>query len=408
MPRRLICLIALLLPFPNIVNVLFLDVRAWGAIVLGIWALAKPPAPGVRKNCRVLTLLLVFFAIAELEILLHSSAVPANVLSEAQVDFKYPAAVMAFWFAASRFLTTAEDVQTAVRWAAAGGFGTALYALYQLWQTGWVLSDRVGAAFINPNALAAFIGVSALLLLQFSRFQTGRAKKLCLAVFLLLCVILLITFSRAGQAAMVVGLAASWATKTGTVSWRKVTLALIVAGTLAVTLGLYVKDLRVRWGSGGGSAAEASASEVSQALEDWTRFQAGAYSLELWLDHPIMGVGLSIFPALNYAANGVYVGTHDTFLQILVGTGLVGLCCIVLVLCELWQRLPVGGRALLLPLALCYLTNTFFGDYVHHLEVNVLMGIAYVFASVQGKNAATVGAPSNLSGAPGDVAALPG
>jgi len=120
--------------------------------------------------------------------------------------------------------------------------------------------------------------------------------------------------------------------------------------------------------------------ERIQNVEDGTRLEAAQFSLDQWLTNPILGVGLNTIAARNYIQNGLYVTSHDTYLEILAGTGMCGALLLVFVSVYCIRTLPAPRRRLLLPalaqLALC----SFFGDYLQSIELIVLFSILFVAA----------------------------
>ena len=63
---------------------------------------------------------------------------------------------------------------------------------------------------------------------------------------------------------------------------------------------------------------------VNQGVEDLSRLEAALYAIDLIEQHPVFGSGIGTFAATNYKNTGNYVANHDTYLEILTGTGVVG------------------------------------------------------------------------------------
>ena len=130
-----------------------------------------------------------------------------------------------------------------------------------------------------------------------------------------------------------------------------------------------------------GNSRQDRATQFGQAVSDLGRLEAGLYALRLIKESPGLGVGFATFTARNYNENGIYLATHDTYLQLLTGTGIVGALLVGLLFYQLLRRISGRLRLFLLPTGLCFLVNAGFGDYMHAIDIFVVMAIAYVAVS---------------------------
>ena len=118
--------------------------------------------------------------------------------------------------------------------------------------------------------------------------------------------------------------------------------------------------------------------EAGQTVEDLSRLEAFRYSLQLAGEHPLAGVGFGTFAARNYQANGFYVSTHNTLMQVLVGTGLPGGILIFCLIVALLRPLPLQQRRQLFPAAAAFGICSLFGDYLQAIEILVFFAILYL------------------------------
>ena len=82
----------------------------------------------------------------------------------------------------------------------------------------------------------------------------------------------------------------------------------------------------------------------------------------------------------NYNANGFYVTTHNTWLELLAGTGAVGAILLGTLVWSLARGLRKPGRLLYLPVTGCFLVSSLFGDYLQSIDVIVILAVMYVFS----------------------------
>lgn len=221
-----------------------------------------------------------------------------------------------------------------------GAFLVSLYGIYQYLAgtplpEGWVdveqnpaIRTRVYSVFGNPNVLANFL----VLLIPFSFALFLGTKKIaakisCFALAAMLCLTLLLTFSRGGWLGLLVGLLAFALLKD-----RRM-LILILIGLLAGAALL--PDVFLQRFSTIGSPQDTS---------NAYRFRVWQESIGIIEDFPLSGVGLGheafmrIYPMYMLDREKSPFHTHNSYLQILVETGIIGLLVFLWLLASYFKR----------------------------------------------------------------------
>jgi O-antigen ligase len=84
--------------------------------------------------------------------------------------------------------------------------------------------------------------------------------------------------------------------------------------------------------------------DTSQDWSVYTRMLALQTAWELFLDHPLIGVGLGNFLGASAYRLFVRIVVHNTYLEILVGTGIAGLCVFLAMLGAGARQAIAGAR----------------------------------------------------------------
>jgi O-antigen ligase len=307
--------------------------------------------------------------------------------------FLYFVAGSMFLFAITEFVVTDQQLTAVLGCFAGTALAVSLYAAWQAFTTYSAgTAERIGATLGNANYLATNLALASTSLLLVARRQRGR-----LGVFLWMCAVAallgtVLTLSRAGTASALVGWVLIYVTRTGRIEYRKAMLMFAVAALVAgLGVGAYLFNYRqeVTFSADPNRAEMAS---TTQAAEDLSRLEAGLYAIERIGEHPVLGSGFGTFAARNYNANGFYVATHDTWLQVLADTGAVGTILLGTLLCTLARGLRKPGRILYLPVAGCFFVSSLFGDYLQSIDVIVILAVMYVFSwHATGANSAPAG-----------------
>jgi O-antigen ligase len=174
--------------------------------------------------------------------------------------------------------------------------------------------------FANPNELA----YSLVILLPLAAFlAAGMAlvpRLALLGVALVYVAAILVTFSRGGLLGLVAVM--------GLYAWRKRSILLQGLTVLLVVAGLVLASRF--WSRGEGFT------NLNQDVTVRQRLATSQAGLAMFLDHPLVGVGLgcSVIAWPLYAPEGLYTRgalvTHNTFVQALAETGAIGFIPFVL------------------------------------------------------------------------------
>jgi O-antigen ligase len=251
-----------------------------------------------------------------------------------------------------------------------------------MWQ-GYQLSasgkyDRVGSTLINPNALASFMSICAIALISARRLvATTRWRLFVWSVVALASLVLFLSLSRAGLIAFSAGLVLLWATAGRKLTLKRAVTVAIVSCVVALSVYTLVRSFRVQKETAQRGGRQEAATEIGQSMEDFTRYEAATFALKQWSEHPLFGIGFSTFAAVNYEKTGFYVTTHDTLLQLLVGTGLVGIALVAYMVKQLWSGIQKQARILFLPTAGCVAVNSLFIDFLGAIEVMAAVSLVY-------------------------------
>lgn len=243
-----------------------------------------------------------------------------------------------------------------------------------------VASDRIPGTLGNPNYFAAYLALGATCATVFWRVPV-ISRKLLIAVALLASVTCILTLSRMGTVACFIGVSAALAIRLSgkLVNWKLVgTLGMAASFAVILALG-YLAEVR-RSVTYSDNPVHTQRATLVQGAEDLTRFEAARFSAQTWVNNPIFGVGLNTIAARNHIANGLYVTSHDTYLQVLAGTGTVGALMLIISIAACIRALPLERRRLLVPAVLQFALCGFFGDYLQCIEIFVLFSILFVFA----------------------------
>ena len=123
---------------------------------------------------------------------------------------------------------------------------------------------------------------------------------------------------------------------------------------------------------------------IVQEAEDLSRLEAVQFAWKTWEEHPIFGVGVNTLAARNLKATGIYATTHDTYMQILAGTGIAGFLLMSTLVMSLIRKIPRPNRRYLLPFFVVLCLCSFFGDYMQSIEILVMFAILFALLQRDG------------------------
>jgi hypothetical protein len=382
-PLRSVTLFTLLAPFGNLPDLLGWDPRMYWGLMLGVrsfWEWLSRPKRTLLSRNAVLAWFL-FCGVATLVLYGDMSALSYDDVAAAVSRLLYFIAASMYLFAVFQFADSEHKVIRVVRCFAVAAASVSSYAVWQACTTyGEGAAGRIVATLGNANHLATNLALASTSLLLMGRRERGwfRAFLLVSAAAALLGTVL--TLSRTGTVSVLVGWALVYVTRSGRIEYRKaVPIFAVVALVAGLGVGIYLANYRqqVTFSDDPNAIDMASA---QQAAEDLSRLEAALYAIQVIGEHPVLGAGFGTFAARNYNANGFYVETHDTLLQVLTGSGVVGAVLLGILVWTLARSLGKPGRILYLPVAGCFALSALFGDYLQSIDVMVILALMYLYS----------------------------
>jgi O-antigen ligase len=385
-PRLALLCFIFFVPVPSLPEWLGFDPRLYWAFFLGACALY---AAIVRGEARVprsaIMAWLAFAGLAAVVLRLNHYGLSGEDLDAAYSFFRYFIAGSLVFFSFWQFINTREEMNSFLLVFTSSVFCVSVEALFEA-----ILSyaegggGRIEGLFGNPNYLAGYLALSVSILLLFrnslraDQMRSRRFLRITIALASLCCVA---TFSRGGITAIVLAASLNWFLREGSkLTARRIVLALLPVAVTAVALTtaqLMSVRFHVSYSSDPNTTDLAA---LNQSFEDLTRLEAALYALDLFTQHPVFGSGIGTFAATNYQNTGNFVANHDTYLEILTGTGIVGLLLIARVLWVLAAALTRAQRRSLAPVLGVVLAVGATTDLVQALEFFGALAVAYSFS----------------------------
>ena len=238
-------------------------------------------------------------------------------------------------------------------------------------------SVRIPGTLDNPNYFAAYLSIAATIMALFARLHVLN-RVLALTACLVACVTCLLTFSRMGTVACLVGVTLALFLKR---AGRLFDVRLLAAASAVTVIGFglalgYLAEVRrsLTFSADPGQAEMAS---MIQEAEDLSRLEAVQFAWRTFEQHPVLGVGINTLAARNQKVKGMYVTTHDTYMQVLAGTGIAGFLLMATIVISLGKSLPRETRRYLLPFFAVLCLCSFFGDFLQSIDIFVLFAILF-------------------------------
>lgn len=377
----LICLIS---PLSGMWDQIGWDPRLYLCAVLSLRALADHAF--VRESSlpsSVRRLWIAFSCVLLISFFLGSRQVEAAEAETARSFVIYYFVGSGVVFAFAQFIRSEEEWRGLLKYVAmsvATAAAIALSGALRAYGSGDIVG-RVAGTIGNANYLGTYMALAATGLLLLSRHSVTPSSRWRLRLVALLALAAcIVTLSRTGIVASLAGvlLVMAWRKRQAVVSPRVIAMVAIVAVLGVTVVWTQLVEVRNRL-TFSDDPAQADFAALNQAAEDVTRFRALTFAMEIMMAHPVIGIGFSTFAARNYDANGLYVTTHNTFLQVLTGTGLLGTLLFLRLLWELGRKLGTDGRRIFFPVAVTMSICSLFGDYLHTLEIILLLTFFYLF-----------------------------
>jgi len=385
-PRWALLCFIFLVPCPALPDWLGFDPRLYWAFFIGAMAIVLSIVRHEFRLPRPAAIAWVFFiAIGALVLWLNPSGLTGDDLDAAYSFFRYFVAGSLVFFAFRQLITTCEEMQRFFTAFAGSVLVVSCEGLSEAIRSYAVGgSGRIAGIFGNPNYLAGFMALSVSVLLLIRHQLTpdrSRMRKFLMVVVVFASLCCVSTLSRGGTTALVLGISLHWFFVINPkMSMRRLVLALVPATLtiiLLTTSDLMSYRLQVSYSDDPHTTDVATA---NQAVEDLSRLEAALFAVDLITQRPTFGSGIGTFAAINYKNTGNYIANHDTYLEILTGTGIIGLLLLVRVLWVLGAQLTSSQTR-----ALAGLLGTTFAvgatmDLMQALEFFALFSVAYCFA----------------------------
>jgi len=331
-----------------------------------------------------------FVLLASVELVCETEKVPTGELGGAVFLFLYFLAGAFATYAIVKLVTNSRKAQMLVIMLASSLVCASVFGLIQACISYFKgdTSARIPGTLGNPNYFAAYLSIGATIVILFVRL-----KMLSRTIGILACLIAgitcLLTLSRMGVVACLIGITtASLIRHTGRLLNLRIVVTILAISFIGVGLALgYLWEVR-RSLTFSSDPSQAEIASMAQRMEDLSRLEAVAFALSSWERNPIFGVGINTIAARNYKAEGMYVTTHDTYVQVLAGTGLVGFLLFGIALGSIIRSLRAEVRRFLLQPLVVLCVCSFFGDYLQSIDIFVMFAV--LFAVLHNKNSETV------------------
>lgn len=193
-----------------------------------------------------------------------------------------------------------------------------------------VTSNRISGLILDSNAMGGFLVAVFLIQLGVLRGeQAQRARQVMWTNAVLLPMGIFLTFSRSAWVALAAGVLVI-----AYLGNRRALASLAAGAVVVITLGgMAVYELSRWW-----AAEEEIADLALRGSTVVSRLGFIQEGLTLWADQPIFGIGLGSYLELNQWTAMI----HNTYVWLLVDTGLVGLSACALMFLGVYRNLRTG------------------------------------------------------------------
>jgi hypothetical protein len=239
------------------------------------------------------------------------------------------------------------------------------------------VAARIPGTLGNPNYFAAYLSIGATVMVLFCRLGVlNRAFGITACV--VASITCLFTLSRMGTVACLLGVSfALLIRREGRLIDLRLLTALGVIGAISIGLAVgYFAEVR-RSLTFSTNPNQAEVASMVQQAEDLSRLEAVQFAWRTWEENSVFGAGINTIAARNFNVEGMYVTTHDTYLQVLAGTGMAGLLLIAAAVMSLIRSVPQSARRYLLPLLAVLGLCSFFGDFLQSIDIFVLFAVLF-------------------------------
>lgn len=374
-------LLVVLAPFETISKFVGVDPRTYLAASLALRAAYDQAVHGARIPVRVQVVWSAFVVIAAGMFWGQPASMDASEIEKARYIFQY---VIAASFAAFAIMQLCRGTRDRHRLVTAFSISVVWVSIATIVEAivGFIngSGERITGPLGHQNPLGSFLAISAtiLLMLQVRELLSRRYSYL---VSLLAWIGCALALSRASIIAAVTGyLLHCFCTSPSPHRLRHLIVGGFSVAAVFFLLATTLTEVRLQL-LFQHDAQHEKAAQFSQSLSDLGRLEASLFAAKLFEEHPMLGAGMGTFAARNYDRNGIYLVTHNTCLEVLAETGLVGAALLALGVCWLWRVLPRASRVSLVPTVTCWCVNAAFIDYLYLMHMAVALAVAYVAAS---------------------------
>ena len=202
-------------------------------------------------------------------------------------------------------------------------------------------SIGITGLFKNPNYLASFICVAALVVMYKVKMSPMTLKKqlLFIGVFLLFFISCFLTGTRISLIVLFIIMIALYGTEFFSLSIKGIVIPVLLIGTVVVLYGRQLSNLFDLYLAG------------RDMLSDEGREQAWPLALHFFYDNFIVGCGIDSWHHLSHG-NAALKNLHNVFLEFLLNQGIVGLILILHIVLFGYNRAKKRDRFLLYMLLL--------------------------------------------------------
>jgi len=173
---------------------------------------------------------------------------------------------------------------------------------------------RIGGATSygeHANSMAMYMATTVpFLIYLFIKYKHALTRIMLIGLMAVCFVTLIITGSRSGILTMLgILMAYAWFSR------RRVAYFAIIIGVCVVTWFVMPDQYKMRYGSIVSSHIDGSS---QGRLDAW---KAGA---QMFIEKPLFGVGVGVFPAAYLMRGGIYLSSHSLYVETLATTGIAG------------------------------------------------------------------------------------
>lgn len=256
-------------------------------------------------------LILLFIIVAIFSVIVAIS--PERTIGRLMKLFR----VAALYFFLVNFIRTEKQLNWAIWVFVLGGFASSLYGFFDPLQTG----QRFYGALGQPNLYALSMVVRLPIIFALIQTEKGVLKKiLLLFMFLVIIYGVILSGSRGGLLALGLSLILFVLVQEKKAVWLSVMTVVFVVGFLIMP-----ESVKIRVGITGAQPSDDAGNSTDR------RESYQIFGLEVWRQNPLFGVGLDGFAEAYAQSEYRFLQkgdslriAHNTYMEILVGTGVVG------------------------------------------------------------------------------------